>query len=408
MNQFFVRLSQCILPILLAATGGEPAFARAKKSRELPPQAILDAVLPHKVEPPVVITLKKQVGTTADPLCGMALTDLNVSRGGETRTYKILVDALAANPLRPTNVFLRITRLTVDADGSARAYHPDDPLGIGICEAGKSTACAVDKLSSADVALFQGTTEIRPHETAQDSLEYLSAWAKAWSLIKAHPKGALTHEVDPRIPEPYALYYFGADNLSVLFKIAIIPFRDGNPCMRDKTSSDPGYFVAATSFTKNKVTEKTVCNPLNYLDASAVQFVVVPGDTFGNVKTGDIAVGITSGNRVIYGIVGDKGPPFKIAEASIAFNSKLLGRDMPLVNAADQDNIDINLPTSTISAMGIFILGGSRAALRGDFTADKIASVGVRLLKRWSPKRAFQKRLADCLQAAPINPWKEH
>jgi hypothetical protein len=165
--------------------------------------------------------------------------------------------------------------------------------------------------------------------------------------------------------------------------------------------------VAATSFTKAKVTPETACDPTNYLDASKVPFVVVPGDTFAKVKTGDIAVGIASGNRLIYGIVGDKGPPFKTAEASIAFNSKMLGRTTPLVNAKDLDNVDIAVPDHGITAMGVMILGGSRAALKGDFTADNIAAVGERLLRGWSSNRNPKERLADCLKIAPVNPWKE-
>jgi Fungal chitosanase of glycosyl hydrolase group 75 len=400
------RLNRCVLAIWLAAMGALDAAA-GTKPKELPPQEVIDAALPHEAEPPVLVSLKRPDGARADPLCGLMPTDLSISRGEKTRTYKILVDAFAGNPPEPTNVFLRIARLTVDADGSSRAYHPDDPLGVGVCEPGKSTPCAVDRLSSADIAVFQGTTEVTPNEPALDRAGYLTAWAKAWSLIGANPAAALTHQADPRIPEPYALYYFAADNLSVVFKTTIVPFHDGAPCMRGPKASDPGYFVAATSFTRTKVTLETACDPTNYLDASKVPFVVVPGDTFGNVKTGDIAVGVASGNRVIYGIVGDKGPPFKTAEASIAFNSKLLDRTTPLVNAADQDNIDIKLPTDNISAMAVLILGDTRAALRGDFTADNIAAVGDRLLRSWSPKRDPKKRLADCLKVAPVNPWNE-
>jgi hypothetical protein len=409
MNHSHFRPNRCVLAIWFAAMGAHGATAETKP-QELPPQEVIDAVLPQQAEPPVFVSVKKLDGATPDPLCGLAPADLNVSRGDKTRTYKILIDPSAGNPSQTTNVFLRVTRLTVDADGSSRAYHPHDPLGVGVCEPGTSTTCALDKLSSADIAVFQGTSEIKPHKTAEDSAEYLAAWAKAWSLIAANPKASLTHQTDPRISDPYALYYFGTDNLTVVFKTTIIPFQGGAPCMRGPKASDPGYFVAATSLTKTTVTPETVCDPSHYVDSSKVPFLVVPGDTFGNVTTGDIVVGFVEsalGNRVVYGIVGDKGPPFKTAEASIAFNSKLLGRTLPLVNAADQDNIDIKLPTDHISAIGVLILGGSASALKGDFTADSIAAVGDRLLKHWSLKRNPTERLADCLKAAPINPWKD-
>src|SRR5258708_30074171 len=64
-------------------------------------------------------------------------------------------------------------------------------------------------------------------------------------------------------------------------------------------------------------------------------------------------------------------------------------------------------PSAVVSAMGVLILGGSRAALNGDFTADNIATVGEHLLSGWSLKRDPKERLADCLKAAPVNPWTE-
>jgi hypothetical protein len=350
----------------------------------------------------VHVALQTPDGSTTDALCGLRPADLNVTRGDHTRAFKVLVDAEAP---RETKVFLRISRITVDADGSSRAYHPDDPLGTGICEPKKQNACAVDELPNADVVVLRGTTKINEGDKAT----YTATWAEAWTLIKKNPKASFSHQTDPRIPPNFALYYFKDANLTVVFKTTIIPFHGGAPCMRGPKLTDPGYFVAATSF-KKTLTSKNVCDPVQYLDASRVPFVVVPGDTFDNLHTGDVAVAFIERAGVgepFFGIVGDKGPPFETAEASIALNSKILGRTKPLANESEQEDIDIKLPKDDITAIGILILVGSAAALNGDYSAENIARVGNRLLKRWSPSRDPKNRLASCLKAAPVNPRDE-
>ena len=138
-------------------------------------------------------------------------------------------------------------------------------------------------------------------------------------------------------------------------------------------------------------------------------FVVLPGDTFGKLNAGDLAVGFAQseiGDRVVFGIVGDTGPFQKIAEGSVAFNSKLLRRTEPLKNSTDQAAIDIELGKDHITAMGVLVLGGTAAAFKGDFSADNIAIVGDQLLRRWGAGQKSTQRLAACLKAAPENPWK--
>ncbi len=400
MARIFYRLDGAAL-ILLIAVIGNVANAAALQAVDLPPKEVIEAAFEAPL-PPAHAELK-QTGKSADMLCGLMPADLNVTRGDRTRAFKVLTDADAPGE---TKVFLRVERMTVDADGSSRAYHPDDPLGTGICKPGKQGACAIDVLPDADIVVLRGTTKVKE----KDETGYAATWAEAWALIKKNPKASLTHERDPRIPADFALYYFKAADLTVVFKTPIIPFRDGAPCMRGPTLTNPGYFVAATSFRKT-LKAKNVCDPTQYLDASRVPFIVIPGDTFDNLQTGDIAVVFVErangGGEPFFGIVGDKGPPFATAEASIALNSKILGRTKPLVNAADQGKIDIKIPNDGIKAVGILILAGSRAALNGDYSADHIAAVGGRLLKRWSPRHDSRDRLASCLMAAPVNPREE-
>jgi hypothetical protein len=392
------------------AIGIQSAAADTRRALDLPPQEVMDAIFPQGAQPPLlVISVKRTDGSVSDNLCGLAPADLTESRGVKSRTYKILIKAPDGDPSNPNEAFLRVSRFTVDADGSSRAYHPKDPLGTGVCAPGKSTACALDELPSADIRLFRGIEEIDPHIGENNLADYLATWNKAWSLIAANPGASLDYRDDRRIPRDSEIYYLKDHNLAVVFKTSIIPFRNGAPCIRGPKLSDPGYFVAATSFTRTKVTPTTSCDPSHYIDASKVPFVVIPGNAFGTLSTGDIAIGFArseSGDRVVFGIVGDKGPFYKTAEASIAFNSKMLRRTKPLKNSTEQDDIDIELGKDHITAMGVLVLGGTASALRGDFSAANIASIGNRLLKRWGSRLQPTARLAACLDAAPLNSWK--
>jgi hypothetical protein len=396
--------------ILLLALGGTVAQADGTRPVELPPQELIDAAFAEGPQPPVHVEVATKPTEQIAAACGLQPADLVVSRGDHARHYEILIKSGDEPVHEPSEVFIRIGRLTVDADGSARAYHPADPLGIGVCEPGKENVCAIDRIDNADVALFEGTEPIRSKATVAESARYIETWSKAWSRIAKDPTRSISHSMDARIPEQFALYYLKNDNLAVVFKTTIIPFRNGAPCMRGPSLRDPGYFVAATTFTTSRVTPRTVCNPAHYLDASRIPFVVLPGDVFGNVRPGDIAIGFAqsgAGPRLVYGIVGDIGPPFSVAEASIAFNSRMLGRTAPLTNSTDQEHIDIELPKDGLTALGILILAGTRVALRGDFSADNIADVGRRMLKRWAAKQRPEERLLACLQAAPINKHQE-
>src|SRR6266567_3490913 len=158
-----------ILTILFVALSARDAGAETKPPPDLPPQGLIDAIFPQgTAPPPLIVVLTRPEGSKPDALCGLAPADLTESRGTRIRNYKILIKAPDANPPKPSEAFFRVSRFTVDADGSSRAYHPKDPLGTGICEPGKATACALDELSSADIQLFRGTKEIDPHTSDED------------------------------------------------------------------------------------------------------------------------------------------------------------------------------------------------------------------------------------------------
>jgi len=410
----FLSVSRNIIATALIATYLFPTAAEAKDAPVLPSPEVIAAIFKQGSEPAPTHAVKSPDNTTPDPLCRLAPADLTESRGAKIRTYKLLIEASDNDPQNPSKAFFRVHRFTVDADGSSRAYHPDDPLGVGVCVPGKSKACALDEFSSAEIRLFRNNTEIDPHASEQEHDDFLATWSGLWAKISHKLITPLDHRSDPRIPNSYALYYFSDTNLTVVFNTAIIPFNNDAPCIRGPKLRDPGYFVAATSFTTRNVTPDNVCDPSLYIDASTVPFVVLPGGPFGKLAVGDIAVGYAqaeTGDRLVYGIVGDTGPLQKLAEGSIAFNSKMIRRTKPLANSTEQGQIDINLsdtPASRdhITAMSVLVLGGTMSALKGDYSADHIAKIGNRLLNVWSGKRDPKAQLADCMKIAPENPWQ--
>lgn len=407
------RRSSVALSLVVA--GFSACGAGTVEAATLLPQDIVDAIFPKTSnnDQPLAISLSRNDGDTPDPACGLAPADLKESRGDKTRIFKLLIKAPATEPLRPTEAFLKFRRLTVDADGSGRAYHPDDPLGVGVCKPeGKSQACAVDELPNAGIRLFEGTNEVKPHRTPAERAGYLKNWGDTWTSISKRRVLSLNHGIDGRIPKGYELYYFAQKNSAVVFKTTIIPFSKGMPCIRPLVGDDPGYFVASTTFKNDGFSSEAMCKPASYLDASRVPFIVLPGAVFGQLQVGDVAVGFAqsdNGNRIVFGIVGDTGPFYKLTEGSIAFNSQMIGRDAPLANSTEQKFIDIDLDDTAdrrghITAMGILILGGTRAALGQDFSAGNIAKVGKRLLRKWGNGQKPEARLASCLAAATENP----
>jgi hypothetical protein len=113
----------------MGSTAG--ASAKERPSPEVPRQEILDAAFPKSSLPSLVISLTRPDGGSVDPICGLAPAELKASRGDRSRVFNLLIKAPDSDPLRPAQAFFRFRRLTVDADGSARAYHPEDPLGVG-------------------------------------------------------------------------------------------------------------------------------------------------------------------------------------------------------------------------------------------------------------------------------------
>jgi hypothetical protein len=306
----------------------------------------------------------------------------------------VLLDQMPANDDAPVTLLTVLHRMTVDADGSPRTYHPDDPHGTGTCTAETAPdgrlryrgVCALDDFASAHLLVFQGAQKLLKGEFEQP-------WQGIWPLIRDRKLAAadLQRHV-PTAPDGYYFFYWKERGLTALFKREIIPqTSDGYPCRHDD-----GYFVAATTLKQDGAALPNGCTPSRYLDAEKIPFIVMPDDTFGNARAGDIVVGRLQGTpRVVYGVVGDTGPVAQFGEASIAFNRALLARSVPIVNDHDVDMLDISG-----GAVTVLLLGGTKALLDGNYSPENIEEVGRREFARWNADPSSPTRRLDACFAA--------
>ena len=387
---------------LLAAISAAPASA------DMPPLDLLRTIagrLEGRVPtppPPTAITFTPESGAASET-CGLSPHTMTLSRGTFARRYAVLLDRKGT---APRDLFAIVNRVTVDADGSARAYHPDDPEGAGICRkvAGANGAvalegvCALDKFSSGRLYLFRGADKLQKPDLAP-------AYAEIWPLIRDRKlKPVSLSEVVPEAPKNYHFFHWREKNLTAFFKRTIIPLtKDGYPCVHDAASRAPGYFVAATSLThEGRPVRADGCAPAHYIDAEEVPFFVLPGGPLGDMKIGDVVIArLQAGgaDRLAFGIAADIGPIHNFGEASIAFNQALLGKSGEIaMNVRDVWALDIaNKP------VGVLVLGGTRHLFKGDYSRANVEAVARAAFARWGGADPLR-RLDACAAAARPNP----
>lgn len=339
----------------------------------------------------------------SSPACGLAPFEMTLSQGSRARRYSVLLDREGAARSAPRQIFASINRLMVDADGAARAYHPEDPDGEGSCQiAGDGRhlrgVCALDRFSSGQIHLFRGGEKLKKATLA-------TAWKDIWPRIRdrALKSFALSDLAGPNAPAHYHLFHWRDKNLTALFRRSIIPLtHDGYPCLHGAESRFPGYFVAATTLTKGGAARADGCAPARYIDAEDVPFFVLPGGTIGSAGIGDIVIARLKRNgseRFAYGIVADAGPITNFGEASIAFNQALLGRAGDLVmNVREVEALDIEG-----GPINVLILGGTKELLKGDYSRSNIENVARREFVRWGGPNPGARIEACAVQARSGN-----
>jgi hypothetical protein len=99
--------------------------------------------------------------------------------------------------------------------------------------------------------------------------------------------------------------------------------RYGDPFVQGPDDPFPGYYVSATALVDHT---RPVSDPLRYVDASKIPYVVLPGAMARELgaRPGDFAVVVNQRNgKISQAIFGDVGPSDRIGEGSMALAENL-------------------------------------------------------------------------------------
>jgi hypothetical protein len=377
---------------------------RTASAQDVPPTDVLNAMVRQITSKPVptAITFDRKSGAT-DKICRLQPAQMNLTRNGSTvRNFAVLVDGAEA----PKVFFATLSRVAVDADGAGRTYHPEDPLGTGVCQRttgadgrpSVSGICALDQFSSGGAYVFSGTQKL-----SKDA--FVSNWLSMWPKIRDRSlKPVVLADVVPDVPKEFYFFYWRERGLTAFFKDNIIPKdREGYPCRYSPADgARNGYFISSTTLENNSAARPDGCAPNRYLDAEIVPFIVLPKGGFGKVQVGDVAI-VRFKDNVVYAVVGDGGPATKLGEASIATNAMLLGRfGEPFLNMKATWSLDID----SGAPVSILVLGDTHGSLNGDYSPRNVDAVARRELARWSGDGDPLARFEACRALAPVNPAK--
>ena len=99
--------------------------------------------------------------------------------------------------------------------------------------------------------------------------------------------------------------------------------RYGDPFVQGPDDPFPGYYVSATALVDR---DRQVSDPLRYVDASKIPYIVLPGSMARQLgaRPGDFAAVLNQRNaKMSYAIFGDVGPSDRIGEGSMALAENL-------------------------------------------------------------------------------------
>jgi glycosyl hydrolase group 75 (putative chitosanase) len=143
---------------------------------------------------------------------------------------------------------------------------------------------------------------------------------------------------------------------------------EGEPFIQGPDDPFPGYYVSATALADRS---KAVSDPMRYVDATRIPFVVLPGGMSRQLgaRVGDFAVVFNQRNgKMSYAIFGDVGPYDRIGEGSMALADNLGIRSDARNGGARRGILYLVFPGS----------GNGRPR-----TIEEINSEGQRLVQEW-------------------------
>jgi hypothetical protein len=374
-------------------------------------------------------------GPATAPACGLAPFNVTLSRGSRSFTHAVLSEP-GDKAMRKT-IFVVTAGLAADADGSPRAYHPEDPTGSGICTLSpgrdgalvpSGPACALDSFADGGIAVFKGTSQLKDSGLKED-------WLQFWSLIRERKLASfdLAQVLGASFGYHYYGFYWKQKDMTAIFKDENVQrTADGYPCTRGAASRYAGYFVAATTLqhtadhagadvvrpslfalaaanvgaadtaAAGDAVAPAECQALRNIDSETVAYYVIPGGTLGEASVGDIVVArvkTSAGDRYVYGVAADEGPIGKFGEGSILFNQKLLGKTGAVMNNRGLNMLDIDR-----TPVAVAILGGTRDLLKGDFSQGNVEKVAKAEFARWGGGSDPERRMDACAAAAKVIP----
>jgi hypothetical protein len=143
---------------------------------------------------------------------------------------------------------------------------------------------------------------------------------------------------------------------------------NGDPFVQGPGDPFPGYFVSATALSDRS---RPVSDPLRYVDASKIPYIVLPGDLARELgaRPGDFAFVLNQRNsKGSFAIFGDVGPFDRIGEGSVAL----------------AENLGIRSDARNGGARGrIQYLVFPGSGNRRPRTVEEISAEGEKLLQRW-------------------------
>jgi hypothetical protein len=391
------------------------------EAQDIPPPKVLSAIAAQfsKRFPATTVSFSAPGQRAAEP-CEMTPATMTTARDTRRRDFPVLIDGQRGAGAEPRDILARISRLTVDADGSGRSYHPDDPFGEGVCtiSAGRDGrpafhgVCAVDNLASGGFRLFLDAIRLTRVAKAAKGPDLADEWKKIWPLIherkvRAFNLGSLTRE---KALDRYYGFHDRTQNLTAIFNREIIPpDAEGYPCRHGASSPHAGYFISATTLSSPQSDTKDSCTSTAFIDAEHVPFFVLPTGRLGQAGVGDVVVGylnVDGQERLAYGIAADTGPFDQFGEGSIAFNQRLLADSKPVMNVKGVYGVDINLKAiardkEKPAAMAILVLGATRHLFKGDYSPRNVETVARQEFARWggNAEQAIR-RLKACTAVA--------
>src|SRR5258708_8758559 len=128
------------------------------------------------------------VDPAKSPSCRMHAAAMKVSRGTDSKSFPVLIDNHGGTSC-VRQMFAKLGRISVDADGAGRAYHADDPFGD--CSASPDQPsrriCALDNFSDSGMRLYLGAARLKradPKSQAPYPAAFLPNWRDLWPQIR--------------------------------------------------------------------------------------------------------------------------------------------------------------------------------------------------------------------------------